>query len=209
MKVIALFLMLCFQVMAFATEPFATCSGVVIAKDVVLTASHCLLTGSGRRTETFEAYVAANLNRASTPGAPPSAVTLSEGLLVTLSDGTTHQATVIKTGHPYHIDLAILKVNTGTIVPAKLATSPKIPDLCIHSGIGGTRTMHSMPCVVSPAPEDSQGQRTIIATPLPGDSGGPVYGRDGELIGIVCSVKMGFAGEGMVEPFYRIKEFIK
>lgn len=80
-------------------------------------------------------------------------------------------------------DVAILWAPTGKIVPLDLSKArPVFPSFCEFVGYAGTAHQSILPCIVKQAGQfgyDLNGQARG------GDSGGPLFGADGKIIGII------------------------
>lgn len=99
-------------------------------------------------------------------------------------DGTITVLKVIYVGTPASAeDVALLQGNTYNAAPVKLAKETPIPTACFMYGFAGTHTEMLMPCFLG----EDLGPFGVagIAETRKGDSGGPVFGHNGELIGVI------------------------
>lgn len=80
-------------------------------------------------------------------------------------------------------DVAILSAPTGKIIPLRVAkTDPKLPTWCAFVGFASTGHQSILPCIVG---QGGQFGWDIMGQARSGDSGGPLFGSNGEIIGVV------------------------
>ncbi len=132
------------------------CTGAVIGEDLVLTAAHCV------------------------EGVRVLGVRFEQDGGFVWSRFHVIYAGIPGSDH----DIAILKGNTLGTAPMELAASlPTAPTACYFYGYAGTDSEMQMPCFVleNVGVLGSMG----LGQSRPGDSGGPVVGSDGKIIGVV------------------------
>lgn len=132
------------------------CTGSIIGKDLFLTAAHCI-DEDGLAWAMFD-------------------------------DGSFSELKAVYIGKPGSAnDIALLKGDSKEAVPAVLANDTPVPSSCFMFGFAGTKTEMMLPCFL--------GERLVvtgedygiagIAETRKGDSGGPVFGLDGKLVGVI------------------------
>lgn len=161
----------------------AVCTGVIVAKNRIATAAHCF-------------------------GYPR---TIRNKVTVVFEDGRTDTGHALKIGDPNSpTDVAIVMVDTSNIEP--LVLRPRAisgPDYCFFIGYGGDFGKNEMPCYASRLIKEKNRDLIEVLGPIiPGDSGGPVLGRRGEVIGIVFAYT-DFGSKGLAIPSWTIKEFLE
>lgn len=165
------------------------CTGTVVAKDRILTAAHCV------ETSPFSMPKSSS-QRATLPAAYPSIVlilidSVDNSLKIRFSDGTTVPAKAIRVGqYEGGPDLAVLEAKTGNRPVIELAKLPLAPEMCLHVGCGGEPVgdLKVIPCRFTAQftqTFDGETLSIIVSNVMPGDSGGPVLGRDQKLIGVL------------------------
>lgn len=85
-------------------------------------------------------------------------------------------------------DWAVFSANTSDIVPLPIATSlPVLGEECWIIGFGGAsvRPLRTSCQVIDSGSSDDKGYIVLAATAIKGDSGGPVFNGNGEVVGIL------------------------
>lgn len=134
------------------------CTGWVVAPGKVVTAAHCAHDGE---------------------------VT---NFVATFADGHEADFTLKKVGTTLTSqDVALLVGDTADAPTLLIAERPtQFPSTCFIVGYGGGESEHISPCVAESFDSDGMGDILVMsAQAIGGDSGGPVLGAGGEVIGVV------------------------
>jgi S1-C subfamily serine protease len=115
-----------------------------------------------------------------------------EGIIVTLSDGTEIQATVV--GRDHGTDLALLRLERPLASPAETAREAKVGQLALGLGRPSNEGIEASLGVISAIGGPVHTRHGAIdsyirtdTTPFPGFSGGPLVDADGRVVGLNTS----------------------
>lgn len=109
---------------------------------------------------------------------------LGEEVQVVFENSVSEKFVTVYIGEPgSRNDVALLSGKTHGVKPLAVSEEPlDLPGSCMFYGYAGTKVQMLMPCflIEDVGPMGIRG----VAEAFPGDSGGPVIGRDGALIGV-------------------------
>lgn len=103
-------------------------------------------------------------------------------------------------------DVALLEGPTGSIKPLELGDL-ELPTACFFYGFAGGRQENLMPCFLYS--QEVGGVIGGMGEVRPGDSGGPVLGRDGKVIAIIFAGSFMNSRQVYVAPVSALRELIK
>lgn len=164
----------------FKLEPKG-CTAWVLRQNIVITAAHCSRDG---------AFII-----------PQHSAVLSDGRQ------SVFEAKYVGTTMSDN-DIAVLVGQTRSIPSLSLAESDTLDgERCLFIGHGGLSIMQILPCVVNEVGFMGDESLVLDAEVIPGDSGGPVIGREGKVIGIIYATSE--HKYGYVAPAHKIWKALK